>query len=149
MFAVLTKEMYFTHRKKKKHRENRKTLPCTLHIDCQMCQIALSKSAQKKKLGGDSSDSSDSNDSGDSSDQTTFYTKTSHWLSNVSNHSSQKYCILTVVTAVTVVTVVRKNVQALKKISFFSEHFLKEQSGTFDNRWDVLRAAFCDSCDVC
>ena len=113
-----------------------------------MCQIAPSKSAQKKEeiffLRGDSSDSSDSNDSGDSSDQTTLYTKTSHWLSNVSNYSFQKYCILTVVTAVTVVTVVRKIAQALKKIYFFSEHFLKEQFDTFDNRWDVLRAAFCD-----
>ena len=33
----------------KKHRENRKTLPWEHHIGCQMCQIALSKSAQKKK----------------------------------------------------------------------------------------------------
>ena len=49
-----------------------------------------------------------------------------------------------VVIAVTVVTVVRKITQPQKKI----QYFCKEQFDTFDNRCDVLRAAFCDSCDV-
>ena len=33
----------------RKHRKNRKTLPWEHHIGCQMCQIALSKSTEKKR----------------------------------------------------------------------------------------------------
>ena len=54
-----------------------------------------------------------------------------------------------VVTAVTEVTVVTKIAQPLKKKkNLFSEHFWKEQFDTFDNRSDVLRAAFCYSRNV-
>ena len=41
----------------------------------------------------------------------------------------------------------KKITQPLKKFYFF-QHFLKEQFDTFDNRCDVLRAAFCDSHNV-
>ena len=51
--------------------------------------------------------------------------------------------------AATVVTVVRNIAQPLKKnILLFSEDFWGEQFDTFDNRCDVLRAAFCNSRDV-
>ena len=48
---------------------------------------------------------------------------------------------ITVVTAVTPLHVFF--------LFFFSERFWKEQFNKFDNRCDVLRAAFCDSRNVC
>ena len=39
-------------------------------------------------------------------------------------------------------------VTAVPTFSVLSQYFWKEQFDTFDNRCDVLRAAFCDSCDV-
>ena len=62
----------------------------------------------------------------------------------------------TVVTAVTVVTLVRKQhlTSSHKKITqlfcllLFSKYFWKVQLDPFDNRCNVLRAAFCDSPNV-
>jgi hypothetical protein len=58
---------------------------------------------------------------------------------------------VTVVTAVTAVTVMRKIAQPIKIKYFFllfSEHFWKEQFDKFDNLYNFLRAAFCDSLGV-
>ena len=84
--------------------------------------------------------------------------RTSYRLSNGSNCTFQKYLekrkvkkkmhdflckgylfFLTPVNSVTAVTTVKKKLP---------DYFLKEQFDTFDNRCDVLRAAFCDSCNV-
>ena len=88
--------------------------------------------------------------------------RTSHWLSNVSNCLFKKYwesilkkklrqflrksfmIVLTTITTVTAVTSVKKR----RKKSLLSQYFWKEQFDTFDNRCDILRAAFCHSRDV-
>ena len=37
---------------------------------------------------------------------------------------------------------------AVTTVKILSQYFWKEQFNTFDNLCDVLRAAFCDSCNV-
>ena len=53
-------------------------------------------------------------------------------------------------TVLTAVTVVRKFTQPLhkKKKNMQSQYFGKVKFDTFDNQYEVLMAAFCDSCNV-
>ena len=84
--------------------------------------------------------------------------RTSHWLSMCQialskstekvkkNRSCEIFVWKGSMIVLTTVTTV-KNVKKKKK-SFLFQYFWKEQLDTIDKRCDVLRAAFCDSCDV-